>query len=352
MWYTHSAIGDLSDFPLIGRNWYVISAGQPTLFFMIYLTVPWLGPGRKMYVITSDPLTLLLVICLTVPWFSGICMWSLLIYSHCYWWSVLEDNSMWYPLIQSQWLLLVIYLTVPWLADISMWSLLIQSHCYWWSVWLFLDWQLKGVCDLCWSTQIVIDDLSDCSLTGSTLYVISADPLTLSDCSLIARDRYVISSDILTLLLVICLTVPWLAGRSMSSLLIHSHFLTAPWLAGRCMWSLLIHSHCYWWSVWLFLDWQIEVCESNHISMIDVSDCSLIGRDGYVISLDSLPLLLIICLTVPWLSGLCMWSLLIQSHCYWWSGWLFLDWQERVCDLFWSIHIAIDDLTFHLLLLL
>ena len=138
----------------------------------------------------------------------------------------------------------------------------IQSHFYDWSVWLFLDWQ-KWVCDLSWSTHIAIGDLSDCSLIARKRYVISSDLLTLlfgdlSDFPLIGRKLYVISSNPLPLLLVICLTVPWLAESG--------------------MWSILIQSHCYWWSVWMFLNWQAEVCDT-----------------------------------------------LIHSHCYWWSVWLFLD---------------------------
>ena len=211
-WSTHIAIGDLFYCSFFGRRLYVISPDPLTFgdLFYCFLT------GRHKYVISSDPLTFLLVISLTVPWLAvAKCMWSPLIHSHCYWWCY------WWS----------VWLFLDWQPKVCD---LCWSTYNWWSVWLLLDLQpqLSDVCDLFWSNHIVIGDLSDCSLTGRMMYVISSDPLTLSDC---------------------------------------------------------------------FLIWQRKVGDlfwSTHIAIGDLSDCSLTGREWYVIYSDPITLLLMICLNV------------------------------------------------------
>ena len=110
------------------------------------------------------------------------------------------------------------------------------------------------------------------------------------------------------------------------------HVVSLP-ISKILIWTFLILIYCL-----------VQNPTSTHIAIGNLSDCSLTGRiQMYVIPTDPLTLLLVISLTVPWLAeSRGMWSPLIHSHCYWWSLWLFLDWQNpNVCDLCWSMdHFA------------
>ena len=144
-----------------------------------------------------------------------------------------------------------------------------HSLCMWWVVLLpsstILIWTFLILVNPT-STHIAIGDLSDSSLTGRPwVYVISADPLIF--------------------LLVISLTVPWLAECTTTS-----------------MWS-----------------------STNHIGIAigDLSDCFFWLDSMW--SANPLTLLLVIsALTVPWLAGktgmcslFCQSDSTVHSYCYW-----------------------------------